>query len=273
MRFALSCLVLLAAAPRARAEPWPTALTRRPLVLRRAMCEAAVAGEANVAPRRTGEPASLAPDLHCGVTARATLGVIHSARAHSLIDSGDGLCLSGDGRGGCPRVYDNAGLDALYDLTGPDHAAALAARARLVARSFEPFKPSLRLGALVRIGHGAALLLDPHVSFALAASELGNRDFVSLPVRGQLDLGSRLTVELVTGVRGELVGFDEKLAIPVGAALSLAIGDRVDLALEAAFPKLLGPRNTFKQRHAALTLTVRVETATSPPSAASYTAD
>lgn len=272
MRLTIPCLVLLAAPPRVAAEPWPTAQTRRPLVLRPGMCEAALAAEANLAPRRAGEPTSLAPDLHCAVTARATLGVVHSGRALSQVDSGDGVCLS-DEAAGCPRVYDGGGLDALYDLAGADHPVALAARARLVARSLEPFKPSLRLGALLRVGRGASLLLDPHVSLALAAADLGNRDFVSLPVRGQLDLGSRLTVELVTGVRGELVGFSEKLAIPVGAGLAVAVADGVDIAAFAGFPKLLGPQNSFKQRHAALTLTVRFATATPPPSAASYTAD
>ncbi len=254
MRVPLACLVLAVAPARAAADPTP--LTERPLVQPPGACEAALAAEGNLAPRRAGEPTSLAPDLHCGVTPRATLGVTHSARALSLVDSGDGVCLSSEADG-CPRVYDNAALDALYDLAGPHRAVALAARARLVAKSFDPFKPSVRLGALLRVGHGAALLLDPHVSLALAADDLGNRDFVNLPVRGQLDLGRYLAVELVTGVRGELVGFDEKLAIPVGAAATVALGDRADLSFEAAFPKLLGPHNTFKQRHAALTLTVR----------------
>ena len=269
MRWLPAWLVLLGAA-RAAAEPTP--LTERPLVLAPATCEAALAAEGNLAPRRTGEPTSLAPDLHCAVTPRVTVGVTHSARALSLVDSGDGLCLSSEADG-CPRVYDNAAIDALYDLSGPHHAARLAARARLVAKSFEPFKPSVRLGALLRIGRGASLLLDPHVSLALAADDLGNRDFVNLPVRAQLDLGHHVDVELFTGVRGELLGFEEKLAIPVGAGATVALGDRVDLSFEAAFPKLFGPQNTFKQRHAALTLTVRFGTATSPPSAASYTAD
>ncbi|HLU65594.1 MAG TPA: hypothetical protein VKZ63_04935 [Kofleriaceae bacterium] len=243
----------------------------RPLVLPAGACEAALVVESNLTVREVAEPLSLAPDLRCGVSPRITLGVVHSARALSLVDSGGGLCLTGDDDG-CTRPYDGGAVDALADLTGPGRAAA-AARARLVVRSLEPFKPSLRLGALVRLRAGrVALLLDPHVSLALAHERLGNRDAAALPAYLEILIGSRVLLHLHSGVRGELDGFDEKFEIPIAAGVLVELSPAWDLSLEAGFNQLLGPQNTFKQRHGAVAVTYRFAIAPPRPAARSYTA-
>ena len=267
-------LVALAGGPAAAEEP--TALVRRPPWLAPGLCEASLAGETSWSAAGGGsepwQPLSLAPDLHCGTAAGLTIGVTHSARALSLVDSGGGLCLTGED-GGCPRPYDGGALDLRRPMPGGQWVR-VALRARLVARSLEPFKPSARLGALVRIGGAGgrlSLLADPHVSLGLANQDQGNRDAVALPLTGQLQLGSRLALELITGVRGELDGFDEKFAVPIAFGLVVTPTAAVDVGLEAGWNKLLGPQNTFKQRHAALFVTYRFATAPPPPPAASYT--
>ena len=247
----------------------------RPLVLAPGACEAHLVVESNLTIRAAGEPISIAPDLRCGVGGRLAVGVVHSARALSEVDSGQGICLSGED-GGCRRPYDGAALELLGDLTGPGRSAA-AARVRLVARSLEPFKPSLRLGLLARLGgRRTALLIDPHVSLGLDNEALGNRDQVALPVWGQLQLGRRVLLHLHTGARGELEGLGEKLEVPVGLGVLVELAPAWDVALEAGFPQLLGPQNTFKLRHGALTLTYRRSprrsSGTPPPSAGWYTA-
>jgi hypothetical protein len=266
----LAVLVTLAlrAAP-ASAQPELPAI-ERPLALAPGACEGSLVVESNLSTRRRFEPVSLAPDLRCGVHPRLTVGVSHSARSLSLVDSGGGLCLRG-AEAGCPHVYDATALDALAPIRGG--AVAVAARLRLVASSYDPFKPSLRPGALIRLRRGpAALLLDPQLAIGLANRDRGNRDQLNVPLVGQLQIGWRALVELRTGVRGELVTFGDAFAVPVGAGVRLSPAPAVDIGLEVAFSKLLGPQNTVQQRHLALYVTYRLDDAW-PGSAARSTVD
>lgn len=235
-------------------------------------CWVSIVTEANLSIRQTGEPVSLAPDGHCAVGPNLVVGLVHSARALFEIDSGQGICLAGKD-GGCPRPYDGGGLDLAYQLPG-GQSARVWARARLVARSLAPFKPTLRLGALFALGRGRARLLgDPHIALGLANQDLGNRDIVAVPLRGQLAIAAGVTAELVTGIRGERILLDEKFAVPIGAALSWDMGPRWQLGATAAFSRLFGPQNSFKERHAAVWITYRSPSATPRLPAMSYTAD
>ena len=274
MRCAIALLLLALASGSARAGgiAWPVEVIRRPPWLPAGLCEGTLVGEANLSPIDVWQPVSLAPDLECGAGGGLTLGVTHSARSLSLVDSGDGLCLTGED-GGCQRPYDGGAIDIRQAVPGGD-AVHLALRARLVAKSLEPFKPSARLGALVRVGGRGhlSLLADPHVSLALAAEDLGNRDFVALPLTGQLQIGRHVTLELISGVHGELKAFDEVFAIPIAFGVIATPTASIDVGLEAGWSKLLGPQNTFKQRHAAVLVTYRFASATPPPPAGSYTA-
>jgi hypothetical protein len=276
VRRAVPLVVVVLAAGQAAADE-PLDVVSRPPWLRPGLCEASLVGETSLSPPGGGtelfEPSSLAPDLHCGTPVGLTLGVTHSFRALSLVDSGGGLCLTGE-EGGCPRPYDGAALDVRRPMPG-GRAVRVALRARLVAKSLEPFKPSARLGALVRVGGQGgllSLLADPHVSLGLANQDQGNRDFVALPLTLQLQLGHRVALELITGVRGELDAFDEKFAVPIAFGVIATPTRDIDIGLEAGWTRLLGPQNTFKQRHAALILTYRFATAAPPPPEASYTA-
>jgi hypothetical protein len=273
VRCATAILLVALAAPTARAQgaAWPVEVVRRPPWLPLGLCEASLVTEANLSPIDVWQPVSLAPDLVCGSPGGLTLGVTHSHRALSLVDSGNGLCLTGE-EGGCQRPYDGGALDVRKRVAG-GRSVRVALRARLVARSLGPFKPSARLGALVKIGGAGrlALLADPHVSLGLANQDLGNRDFVALPLTGQLQLG-RVALELISGLRGELDGFEEKFAVPIAFGVIATPTPSVDIGLEGGWSKLLGPQNTFKQRHAALVVTYRFATAIPPPPAASYTA-
>ncbi|HWM88826.1 MAG TPA: hypothetical protein VNO33_23405 [Kofleriaceae bacterium] len=253
---ALANLALLAALARASTPAHAEPAIQRPIALAPGSCQATLVVESNLAARRLAEPLSLAPDLHCALDPRLTLGVTHSARALSLFDSGGGLCLRGED-GGCPRAYDGTAIDALSPLRAGD--AAIAARVRLVASSYDPIKPSLRAGALVRLRRGrVALLMDPHLAVGLANRDRGNRDQLNLPMRGQLQLTERIVVEMHTGVRGELSTFGDTFTVPFATGVQVSPSPAWDIGLEAALPRLLGPQNSFKERHVALYLTYRL---------------
>jgi hypothetical protein len=90
---------------------------------------------------------------------------------------------------------------------------------------------------------------DPHLQIGLASRDQGNRDQLSLPVWLRAQLGCRASIWIHTGARGELDGFFEKLAIPLGVGVAARVGP-VDVGAEAGFPVLLGPQNHFTSRQA-----------------------
>ena len=249
---ALIALAAAAAAP-ARADGVavsadvpPPSLLGRDLVLEREQVELAVALEASLMTGKWGEPSSVAPDAWVGATDELTVGVVHSSRAIGVLDAGLGLCFTGSDHG-CPRAYDNAGLDARYAVKRGWLAAA--ARARLVAASFDPFKPFVAIGGLGRLHRGRfAVIADPHVQIGLANRDQGNRDWIRVPLglAAEPVLG-RWTIALRTGLDGEVAVFGEAYMIPIGIDTTVRVG-RVDVSLMAAFPSLLGPLNQYRTR-------------------------
>jgi hypothetical protein len=215
-----------------------------PLVLPRGAVDVAVTVEANLAALHQWHPVSIAPDAYWGVTDELTLGVITSARALPRIQVGDGLCF----HEGCTRLYDNVGVDARYAVKRG--ALEVAARTRLVARSFSPFKPSLRPGALVRWSRAwFAVEADPQLWIGLDHRGAGNGDQLSVPVTLRFDLACRGEAWLFTGVRGELSGFADEYAIPVGVGGAVRVRGW-DVGGEVGFPELAGPQNQASSRSA-----------------------
>jgi hypothetical protein len=236
---AAAALLVLFAATRAHAEPWPGRLVVPP-----GLIDVAITVEVNLGVREVAEPVSIAPDVWWGATDRVTVGVTTSARALSRYETGHGLCVHE-----CERLYDNLAIDARGEV-----APWAAARLRVVARSFAPFKPSARLGAVVRARRGAwAIEADPHVQTSLGNRALGNRDQVSLPVWLRFQLGCRAAGWVFTGARGEIAGLREKVVVPIGAGVVVGLG-AVDVAIEAGLPAALGPQNQSKPRMAWLTV-------------------
>jgi hypothetical protein len=226
----------------ARADVWPAGL-----VLPRHALEVDATVEVNAGTRAWGEPVSLAPDVWWGATDRLTVGVVTSARALSRVEPGDGLCLTGSAHG-CDRLYDNLGVDGRWSVRRG--ALAVAARLRLVARSFAPLRPSLRPGALLRWRRGAvAVEADPYVQLGLANRDQGNRDQLAVPLWLRFQLGCRAAGWVQTGVRGELAGFAEKYAIPLALGAAVRLGP-VDVGAEVGAPALLGPQNQLRDRSA-----------------------
>jgi hypothetical protein len=242
------------AGARAGAAP-PDDIVADDVVLARGQVEGALTYESNMSLRLVRKPWSLAPDFAVGVTDRLTLGVVHSARGLSLVESGFGFCLAEQG---CERgAYDEIGIDSRWALVRRD-GLALAARARFVSRSFDPWKPSLRLGALVRFHRGRfAVVADPQLQLGVYHRDLGNRDWLRVPVWLQVQPFCHVMLALRTGIEGELVTFADAFAIPMALELVVRPHPRADAALSYGFPGLLGPQNEYKVRHLSLTVTVR----------------
>lgn len=233
----------------------PDDLVGRDVVLARGAGEFAAALELNLSTRHVYKPVSLAPDLWFGITDALTVGVIHSARATGVLDTGDGLCPR-DSVHGCPRAYDNVGVDARYRLhTG---AIAIAARLRVVASTFDPVKPSIRPGALVRLHRGRfAVIADPHLELGLANRDQGNRDWLRIPVWLAIQPARRVAIALRTGIDGEFATYADTFAVPLGVDVTIRATRDVDLTGLVAFPELLGPQNQINPRLAWVGVTWR----------------
>jgi hypothetical protein len=129
-----------------------------------------------------------------------------------------------------------------------------------VLASFEPLKPSARIGALVRARGRAsrlAVIADPHVQLGLANTDLGNRSWLRVPLWLAVQPVPRWSIALRTGLDGEFATFGETFAIPFGIDTTVRLTRRVDLSALAAFPSLLGPQNQYRSRAISLTLTAR----------------
>ncbi|HVV83159.1 MAG TPA: hypothetical protein VHE35_08765, partial [Kofleriaceae bacterium] len=95
---------------------------------------------------------------------------------------------------------------------------------------------------------------QPELAMSLGGRAQGNRDTVEAPVWLGLDAGAA-AVWLRTGLRGDLAGLGEKLEIPIAAGVAVARG-HWRAGVDAGWPQLLGPQNSFKQRQAAIWLAV-----------------
>lgn len=206
--------------------------------------------ELSLSTRAVGAPWSLALDGAVGLGPRLTIGLSQSAAALGTVDRSGGLCLDSAAHT-CPQRWRGALVDVRWRLR--DGAWTAAALARLGVAGVTPVLPLVRLGARVGGGRGRWwTVAQPEVAVSLGHRELGNRSTLEVPVWLGVDLGPA-GLWLRTGARGELAGLGDKLEIPIGLGVAVARG-RWRAGVDAGWPQLLGPQNSFKQRLAGVWL-------------------
>ena len=142
----------------------------------------------------------------------------------------------------CKHVYRGSGFDARYDAL-----SWLAPRVRLLLRDVDPVKPAVTLGAFVHRQWGRwAIEGDPYLQIGLANIDRGNDHAVVLPVRGAVDVASwRAWID--TGWNSDFSVIADGWHVPLGAGARARVAS-IDVGGELAFPSLLGPQNTPKER-------------------------
>ena len=228
------------------------------MVLAQDSVEVSASIESNLSVRAVNSPWSIAPDVYIGANRWLTVGITTSARSLSMLDLGlggsYGVCLTSVAHG-CARVYDNVAFDARAKLR--DGALAVAVRMRAVMASMQPERPSLRVGAFVRAHSGRlAIVADPQLQLGLDHRDLGNRDWLRIPVWLSVQPARGVALSLRTGIEGELPTFADTYVIPVAAQIEVVFG-HVSVAAVAGYPSLLGPQNSIDNRMGELTATVR----------------
>lgn len=225
----------------ARADADPDDLVARPLVLDAGAVDLRLTAELGVRPREFARPLSLAPDGWWGISPDWTIGVIHSDASLDQITAGASLCVRDLPLPICSHPYRGSGLDVRYRVVAG--AFAVAARARLLVRDIDPFKPALALGALVRWTRGRfAIASDPYLRLPLANGSLGNRSSLSIPLWLAVQPAARWMITVHTGFDADLAVLADGSHGPFGIGATASVTPEVDLALEIGWPKLLGPQ-------------------------------
>jgi hypothetical protein len=187
------------------------------------------------------KPIALAPDLFYAVTDSLELGLLHNGPMGILTtaSSHPGLCFTGK-TGGCPKVYDNIGLDALYGIAFGDFHLSLHSSFFVLSFS-DPTPLLLTLGAAAKFhfSEDVALFVDPQFGIALNHRSV-NKDQLFLPLELQFQVTRTVAIDLLTGITGPLSKFGDSYQVPLGLALVFNVNPHLDLGLKFAFDNLLG---------------------------------
>jgi hypothetical protein len=209
--------------------------------------------EINLAHHFWARPLALAPDVWLGATDRWTLGLVHSNASVDRFSPGASFCVRTDDVLYCDALYRGSGVDARYLAVAG--SVAIAPRARVLLRDIDPVKPAITLGALAKWTRGRyAITVDPYVQLGLVNQELGNRAQLFLPVELALQPTCRWQLALSTGWNSVLTAVSDGWHIPVALGVRARATDHLDIGATLAFPTLLGPQNTPKQRVAFLAI-------------------
>jgi hypothetical protein len=188
-----------------------------------------------------GKPVTLAPDIFYAVTDSLELGLLHNLPMGILTTAAShpGICFTGT-TGGCPKVYDNIGLDALYGIAFGDFHLSLHSSFFVLSFS-DPARLMLTLGAAAKLhfSDNVALFLDPQFGIALNHRNI-NKDQLFLPIGLQFQVVRSTALDILTGITGPLSGFGDAYQIPLGLALVFNLDPHLDLGLKFAFDNLLG---------------------------------
>lgn len=185
-----------------------------------------------------GEPISIAPDVHYGVTDKLQLGLLHTGPTGWQARPGTGLCLTGKDSG-CPKVYDNIGFDVMYAFGSGNFPAS--AHGSLFIDSFDPTTTHLALGVAgkAHFSEGVALLYDPKIAIALDSRD-SNKDVLYVPLELQFQLGPPSLLKVLTGIWATTSDFGGTYQIPLGVGFVQNLNKHFDLGARFSFDNLLG---------------------------------
>lgn len=202
-------------------------------------------------PDDVGESWADGVDVAVGVTPRLTLGVSHSARSRGTVNHGGGWCHD-TFKNPCDAAYAGAFVDARW-IAAKTERRQLAVLARLGVIGLAPARPVVRLGISARRSRGVWWgAVEPEVQIAFGNRAYGNRDQLIAPVWLGVGRG-RAAAWIMSGLRSELVGFREKVEIPLVLGGGVTF-ERVRVGIEAGFPQLVGAQSSANVRHAAIWL-------------------
>jgi hypothetical protein len=186
-----------------------------------------------------GKPTSLAPDLFYAVSDTVQIGLVHTGPMGWQSRPGLGLCLTGT-TNGCPKVYNNVGLDLMYGLLYGDFHLSLHSSLYLLPIS-DPTGVMWTLGLTGKFHFtdAVALFFDPQVGVMLTNRNL-YKEQLFIPLELQFQMTGAVSFKVLSGVTGQLSELGDTYQIPLGVGLVGNVSSNVDLGLRFSFDNLLG---------------------------------
>ena len=186
-----------------------------------------------------GKPTSLAPDLFYSVSDTVQIGLLHTGPMGWQSRPGVGLCLTGT-TNGCPKVYDNVGVDLMYGLLFGDFHLSLHSSLYLLPIS-DPTGVMWTIGLTGKFHFTdeVALLFDPQVGVMLSHRDR-YKEQLFIPLELQLQMTADVSLKVLSGVSGQLSRLGDTYQIPLGLGLIGNVSSSVDLGVRFSFDNLLG---------------------------------
>jgi hypothetical protein len=201
----------------------------------------ALSFEVGVAKGSALEPMSVAPDLSVGITDSFQLSAISSGSALTGFrgSAGWGYCLSDEK---CRASFAAAGVEGLVSLTRG--SAALAANLGVVWSSLEPtVHTDVKVGFKLKLSEGNVYaLMSPSVWIAAddrSDPVVPHEHQLFVPISFWYKPAAKLALGVGTGVKGPLENFEQRLAIPGGALVQVALDPQISVGGSFVFGKLL----------------------------------
>ncbi len=187
------------------------------------------------------KPVSLSPDIWYGVSDKLTVGLVHSSQGDSgfIGEPGTALCLTGSSNG-CPKFYNNVGLDVRYGLkTGK---LALAFDGAFDFRSLSPNQMAIKVGlvGVYRQSQKLAFEFAPELFFGLNDRDAGNKDAFALPLAVLYAVAPKIELGLQTGIVLPLESTGDNYEIPLSVGVHYRVSTPLAVQLAFSFPDLVG---------------------------------
>jgi len=186
-----------------------------------------------------GKPTSLAPDLFYSVSDTVQIGLLHTGPMGWQSRPGFGLCLTGT-TNGCPKVYNNVGVDLMFGLLYGDFHLSLHSSLFVLPIS-EPTGVMWAIGLTGKFHFTdvVALFFDPQVGVMLSNRAL-YKEQLFIPVELQFQTTAAVSLKVLSGVTGQLSELGDTYQVPLGLGLVGNVSSHVDLGLRFSFDNLLG---------------------------------
>jgi hypothetical protein len=217
-----------------------------PLVLATGKWEIRVPLAINMSKESAAKPLSLPVDVYYGLNEQLTVGVTHSFGVVQPVlpyRPGYGICLSSE-ENGCAKVYNNIGLDAIYQFM--PGVIQLAGHGGLDIWSIsDPFLADLRLGVLFQapLATNIAIMADPRLFIGLnKRDEYGNKEALWLPLAVQFWVNEMIRVSARTNLGGPLDGFSDYYFGALGVWAGFNINAMIEAFASFDFTNLYGKK-------------------------------
>jgi hypothetical protein len=207
-----------------------------------------------------GKPTSLAPDLFYAISDTLQIGLLHTGPMGWQSHPGSGLCLTGESNG-CPKVYDNVGLDLMYGLLFGDFHLSFHSSLYLLPIS-DPTGVMWTVGLTGKFHFtdSVALYFDPQIGVMLSHRDL-YEDQLFIPLELQFQAAPTVALKVLSGVSGQLSNLGDTSRVPLGLGLVGNVNRNLDIGLRFSFDNLLGHQapdvSRTEVRSIGLLLTIR----------------